>query len=378
MARHVLWGTFDTGKPRVRMMVAAMRAMDPALTVCHRSPWTGIEDKTQVRGLVAWLRLALRWAFAYPVLIVQYLRSPAHDIVVVPYPGNLDVLLIWPFARLRGARVCWDMFISAYDTVAIDRALIRRRGVVARLLYAAEWLSARAADRILLDTQAHGRYIADLYHVPAHKIRAVWVGVEDQVFTRAADPPPAGDLRVLFYGQFIPLHGLDTIVQAIADIRKRPQSPAIHFTIVGSGQEAPRIDHMIADLGLTGIERIAWVPYEKLPALIQRSSVCLGVFSGLGKGGRVIPNKVFQILACGRPLVTMDSPAMREIVSPGLAIRLVRPGDAAHLADTLIQLAHDMQRPGGAEAIHASAALSMPVADADVIRVQMQQALDGM
>ena len=51
------------------------------------------------------------------------------------------------------------------------------------------------------------------------------------------------------------------------------------------------------------------------------------------KAARVIPNKVFQVLAAGAPLITRDSPAIRELVddeTPG--VYLVPPGDPAALA----------------------------------------------
>lgn len=376
--RFLVWGTFDTGKPRVRMLLDALRLEDPALPVCHRNPWAGIEDKSQVKGIAARLAVLARWLLAYPALIAAYLRAPRHDIVVVPYPGNLDVLVLWPLARLRGAKICWDMFLSLYDTAAIDRAMLKRGGVLARLLYAAEWLSTRAADRILLDTRAHAAYIADLFSLPAAKVGAFQVGAETDLFVRAETPPAGQSLEVLFYGQFIPLHGLDIIVEAIALVEQDRAAPPIRFTIVGQGQEQPRIDALIASERLQTVERIRWVDFADLPALIARSSFSLGVFAQDGKGTRVIPNKVFQILSVGRPLITMDSPAIRELVAPSPALRLVPPGDASALAAAILALAQDLSGPGGPEALHQSALAAMPRVGASAVRSQFLEATETL
>ena len=373
---HIVWGTFDTGKPRVRMLVEALYEIDQHMPVYHRSPWVGIEDKTQVKGVKAKLQILARWVLAYPWLIMAYLRAPAHDTVIVPYPGNLDVLVLWPFAKLRGARICWDMFISLYDTAVIDREILARTGVLARLLYAFEWLSTRAASFILMDTQEHARYIAKLYGLANERVRSVWVGVEDRIFARAPAPPPSLVTDVLFYGQFIPLHGVDTIIDAIGMIENQPGAPAMRFVIVGSGQEASRIDQCIVNRRLKSIERIKWVDYADLPALIARSAICLGVFAEEGKAARVIPNKVFQILSVGRPLVTMDSPAIREIVAPGKAVRLVTAGSAVSLADMLVQLARELQSNTTADAIFAALESEMPVAGHTVVRKQLTRALE--
>ncbi len=376
--RFLVWGTFDTGKPRVRTLLAALRLEEPALPVCHRNPWAGIEDKSQIKGLGPKLSLLLRWLLAYPALVWAYLRAPRHQVVVIPYPGILDVLVLWPLAKLRGAKICWDMFLSLYDTTVIDRALLHRGSIAARLLYAAEWLATRAADLVMLDTATHAAYIAELFGLPPAKMAAFQVGAETDVFVRAAQPPATDPIQVLFYGQFIPLHGLDTIISAIELVEQRGEIPELKFTIVGTGQEQPRIDALIAAKGLSAIERISWVEFRALPALIEQSAICLGVFAPDGKGTRVIPNKVFQILSVGRPLITMDSPAIRELASHGPALRLVPPGNAAALADSIIQFARDLAAPGGALALHQSAVATMPQVGASAVRGQFLSATETL
>ena len=49
----------------------------------------------------------------------------------------------------------------------------------------------------------------------------------------------------------------------------------------------------------------------------------------------MIPNKVFQALACGTPVVTADTPAARELLRDGESALLVPPGDPAALVDAI-------------------------------------------
>jgi glycosyltransferase involved in cell wall biosynthesis len=58
----------------------------------------------------------------------------------------------------------------------------------------------------------------------------------------------------------------------------------------------------------------------------------------------VIPNKAFQALACGAPLVTADTPAARELLTDGEAAMLVPPGDPQALARALRSLAAEPER----------------------------------
>ena len=52
--RVVLWGTCDTGKPRVRILIEGLRANGVEVVEIRADPWRGIEDKSQVKGIGRW------------------------------------------------------------------------------------------------------------------------------------------------------------------------------------------------------------------------------------------------------------------------------------------------------------------------------------
>jgi glycosyltransferase involved in cell wall biosynthesis len=343
MPTVVFWGTYDLGKPRVRLLVEGARRAGLDVVECHAPVWGGVEDKSQLRGVGRKLLLVLRWLAAYPRLLLRYWRLPRHDVVIVGYLGVLDVLLLWPFARMRRVPVLWDVFLSLYDTVVCDRKLVSAWSPLAWLLYAAEWVAARAATRPFLDTRAHADYFARLYGLRPGAVGAVPVGAEE-LFAPAPAPPaplPGGEgadaFTVLFYGQFIPLHGLDTVVEAAA------LTPGVRWIIIGHGQEAPRIDARIRELGLDNVRRVAWVDYRELPGWVRQADVCLGIFGSSDKARNVAPNKVYQVLAAGRRVITSDTPAQRELLDLGAGpwLHVVPPGDARALADTILSLRHE-------------------------------------
>ena len=328
--RVVTWGTYDTGKPRVRILLRGLRENGVELTECHRELWGGIEDKSQLAGVFPKMRMALRWLVAYPILIWRYLQLPRHDVVLVGYLGHLDVLVLWPFARLRRVPVVWDAFLSLYDTVVNDRQLVSARNPLAKMLFAWEWLACRAANYVLLDTRAHADYFVSTFAIPPERTGNVLVGVEPETFYPEASKPENtdGPLVILFYGQCIPLHGISTILQAAQAADDLP----IHWILVGQGQEEQKITDLLQRNPSSNIEWIPWVPYERLIEYIWRSDICLGIFGSSGKAGRVIPNKVFQVIACAKPLITRDSPAIRELLGPDMpGVYLINPGDAEAL-----------------------------------------------
>ena len=352
--RIVYWGTYDLGKPRNRILLRGLRENDVEVIEIHADVWSGIEDKSGLAGGWRRLGLLLRWLFRYPPLVARYLCAPRHDAVMVGYLGQIDVLVLWPFARLRGVPIVWDAFLSLYGTVVEDRRMLSPRHPAARGLFALEWLACRVVDRIILDTRAHAEYFAAKFGIAPERFAVAFVGVEPEAFP----PRPSGDprrdpgapLTVLFYGQFIPLHGVDTIVRA-AWLAK---DEAIDWVIIGRGQEEEGIRALIAQTPLRRLTWISWVDYDELKNWIYQADICLGIFGDSDKAARVIPNKVFQVLSAGVPLITRGSPAIREILNPDTpGVRLVPPVDPKALLAAIRDLARGMTMDRGPEPLYA-------------------------
>ena len=117
----------------------------------------------------------------------------------------------------------------------------------------------------------------------------------------------------------------------------------IRWTIIGTGQVAEQIDARIAGLKLTCVRRIPWVRYEELVREVHGTDIALGIFGTSQKAQSVIPNKVFQILAANTPLISGDTPAMRELLAryPDASdrVHLVAPGNPSALATEVLRLA---------------------------------------
>jgi glycosyltransferase involved in cell wall biosynthesis len=247
----------------------------------------------------------------------------AFDALLVGYPGHLDL----PAARraARGRPVVFNPLVSLSDTLVGDRGRFRAGGVAEQVLRAIDRRAFRAADLVVSDTEANAALFRSL---GAPRIEVCLVGAEERVFVPGWSPPRA--FTALFVGKLIPLHGVETILAAAR------LAPELRVRVVGSGQ----LDALVRDHP-PNVEHVPWVDYERLPDELHRATCALGVFGTSAKAARVIPNKAFQALACGTPLVTADTPAARELLRDDESALLVPPGDAEALAAVLRRLAGD-------------------------------------
>jgi glycosyltransferase involved in cell wall biosynthesis len=299
-------------------VISCLRRAGVEVAERHEAVWDGHEHKFGA-GAGAAMRLA--------AAELRLLRGgdPRADAVIVGYPGHLDLSAARRIAH--GRPVVFNPLVSLSDTLVDDRGRFRPGSRAARGLAAIDRRAFKAADLVVADTAAQAPLFRSL---GARRVEVCLVGAEERLFQPGWTRPAGDEFTALFVGKLIPLHGLETILAAAR------LAPELRFRIAGSGQLRPLLEGPPPN-----VEHVDWIDYELLPSELCGASCALGIFGTSAKAARVIPNKAFQALACGTPLVTADTPAARELLSDEGSALLVPPGDAPALAAALRRLAAD-------------------------------------
>jgi glycosyltransferase involved in cell wall biosynthesis len=317
--RVLYFGTYERDYPRNAQVISCLRRAGVEVIERHVGVWEGRRQNWR-----AGVGVAVRLVGAE----LRLLRRPRADFdaIVIGYPGHLDL----PAARraARGRPVVFNPLISLSETLVADRGRFRHGSLAERALAAIDRRALRAADLVVADTSANGGRLRALAELAPERIAVCFVGAEERLFRPGWSPEQA--FTALFVGKLIPLHGLDTILAAARAV------PDLRLRLVGSGQLEPLLRDRPAN-----VEWVRWVEYEHLPRELHRASCALGIFGASEKAQRVIPNKAFQALACGAPLITADTPAARELLADGESALLVPPRDPGALAAALRRLAGD-------------------------------------
>ncbi len=311
-ARRVLWwGRFDPGYSRNRILQLAFESLGWSIAAFRPrlSRFGAVEAR--LRGIAA------------------------GDLVFVPCFRQRDVAAAARFARRHRVPLLVDPLISAWDKQVFERRKFSAASWRGRRLRAREGALLSRAQGVLADTGEHARFFHDELGVPAGRIHVVHVGAEEPLFAPGEELTPNRPPEALFFGSFIGLHGAATIIEAV----RRYRGPPLRWVLLGEGPERARLER-----AAQGLESVAFedrVPYEDLPARIREADILLGIFGASPKAGRVIPNKVYQALACGRPVITRRAPAYPPELAadPASGIVWVPPDDPAALAAAAAELA---------------------------------------
>lgn len=277
------------------------------------------------------------------------LRRPQKpDILWLPCFCHKDMPAAASWSKRLGVPIVYDPLISAYDKQVFERKKCIPASSQAKQIFRWEKQLFQNADLVIGDTEEHANYFHKTFAVDRDKLAVVPVGAEESMFYPSHHGGVENGERkdpftVLFFGSFLSLQGPETIIEAA----RQYLGPKVKWKMVGDGPLLQQCRQLAGDN--PNIEFHPWIPYEELPRMIHSADILLGIFGTSDKANRVIPNKVYQSLACGKPLVTMSSPAFPADF-PGnysLGIEWVEPGNSRDLAAAIAYLArHPEELPG--------------------------------
>lgn len=196
------------------------------------------------------------------------------------------------------------------------------------------FLKAPGARRLVANTQFLADTLAAHYALPdrAGFLLVAPNGVDLERYTDLPTPAQARQqlglpkgFTVGYTGHLYPGRGLETILHLAA------QAPEMNFLLVG-GKPADVQAARQRAAGLLNVKLTGFVPNGELPRYQAAADVLIMPYgqkvSG-SSGGDIAPYlnpmKMFEYLACQRPIVTSDLPILREILDETNAIIL--PGD---------------------------------------------------
>ncbi len=263
------------------------------------------------------------------LLKVRLRHNP--DCYIIGFRGHE---IFWPVRLLTlGKRLIFDSMMSPSDALRYEKKAGEKGRLVSGIVHRIEKMILKSSDMVITDTELHRELFINDFGVAPEKIRAIPVGAYEKRDDAVASPYNNSGLNVLFYGSFLPLHGMDVILDAAQVLIGQP----VHFTLIGGkGRTLDLLMNGIKERRLDNITHVKWVEQHLLfSQYIANADVCLGgPFGATRQAKRVITGKTFQSLCMARTTVVgkIDEDA-------GFADRenclLIEQGDSNQLAKTL-------------------------------------------
>lgn len=262
------------------------------------------------------------------------------DLVWGTSPPMFQAVTAWALARIKRVPFLFEVR-DLWPAFAVAVGVLRSRPLVA----ASEWLERllyRHADCSVLNSPG---FLAHVQARGGHDIEVVPNGADASMFDPASDGAEfrkqhglVDKFVVLYAGAHGLSNDLGVVLQAANQLRKDKK---IAIVLLGDGKDKSALQHEAAQMELDNVIFVAPLPKTQMAQALAAADACLAILKPLKLYATVYPNKVFDYLAAGRPvLLAIDGP-IRDVVEQAGAGVFVPPGDAAALADAIRKLTAD-------------------------------------
>lgn len=277
---------------------------------------------------------------SYWKLLIKHGKVGKYDIAILPlWWGAIQLPLLKIISRKP---VVYFGHGSPYDELVNDRKKIKSSSFTAKFFYFFERLICNLSDLVIKETFAEIEHFTNQMNLGRKKFRVLNIGADESKFPPHPYKEKGKKFVVLYFGTFIPLHGVEVIIKAAKILENNND---IIFRFCGTGQTKQNIENEAQKLQLKNVEFLGFVENDVLQKNIADSDVCLGIFGKSEKAEIVVTHKVYQILCSQKPLITMNSKAIREInLKNNKDCVLVSKQDSKKLAEAILFLKNNEQK----------------------------------
>lgn len=327
----------------------------------YRGTWLYREEMDGIRVLRCWFFIAPNrgvlkrclsfFSFMLSSILFGVFATGKCDVVVGTTPQMLCALGGYLVACVKRrpfvleVRDLWPKHIVDLGTIT-NPWIIRGLERLEMFLY-------RKSRAVVAVAEASRQYIEDR-GVPREKLHTITNGVDENFFIPLEkngirrDRGWSDNFVVLYIGT----HGLSQGLATILDTaRLLADDPRFHFVFVGSGAEWRALEEAAAARGQRNVEFLPHQPKASMPAFYAAAAVCLVPLKKRDVFRYNIPSKMFEIMACARPIILGATGQARQLLEEAGAGIAVEPENPAAYRDAIVHLA---KHPDQCEAFGAN------------------------
>jgi glycosyltransferase involved in cell wall biosynthesis len=268
------------------------------------------------------------------------LRVRDVDLVWGTSPPIFQGMTAWALARLKRCvllfevRDLWPAFAIQVGVLQ-NRILIRLSEWLERFLYS-------HADQVLVNSPG---FVEHVKTRGGGEVALVPNGADTGMFDPSAQGDSYRDAHGLT-GKFVALyagaHGMSNDLGVVLEAASRlSMRPELALVLLGDGKDKPELMARSQEMGLENVFFLPPVPKSEMGAALAAADACIAILKPIPMYGTVYPNKVFDYMAAGRPVILAIDGVIRKVVEDANAGVFVPPGDSDELARTIALLADD-------------------------------------
>lgn len=256
-----------------------------------------------------------------------------------------ELMIAGLLLKMRGKRVIWDVH-EHYPNGILDKYYLPKplRRLISKSFDLFERAVVRFFDYVIYTTPFVGERYATM-KVRSGRVENYPIIELAETFERNPQE------RVIYLGGMSRIRGLVEMVEAFGIVAKR--YPRWELYLVGSCRPASleqELKELAKKLGVeANVKFIAWVPYEEKERLSSQASMGVITYLPYANNTSCLPNKLFDYMLVGLPVIASNFPLYREVVEPnrcGLIVDPSKPDQIARAMEYLIEHPQEARQMG--------------------------------
>lgn len=340
---------------RAGAMVTVVTAMpnrpEGRIHSSYRGRLFALEEGDGIRVLRSWLyarpggglltTLLNNVSFLFTSLLLLLRQAGPIDVLIASSPPWFPHIGGTWFGRWRGVPLVLEVR-DLWPDYLVEMGIVRQPWVVRALLGYERRLLLRADHVVVVTEGLRQRVLAK--GIPSDRVTLITNGVDPAQYypsTESTTLPELqkspGEFLVGYLGNFGAGQSLGCVLEAAGLLRG--SHPQVRFVLVGDGTEYPRIRAMAERLALPNVALRGVIPKEETRAFYNACDLCLVPLAALPVFEGALPSKMFEMMACGRPVLAQSTGEAALHLARSGAGWSVAPGDAAALAGAIGRIA---------------------------------------
>ena len=310
---------------------------------------------------IRWLGRRLDGALGFPAfvnprwvsLLSRTVRAARAD-VIIARDLPLCPTALW-VGRRAGVPVVFDM-AENYPAMMRDIWSVGRQ-------HAMDWILRNPAAVAAVERYCLPRVDHVITVVEESAQRVVHAGVPESRVSVVSNTPflsrlpilpqtdrsPNRPLELIYLGLIEIPRGIEEVLEALAILRDGPRP--VRCTFIGAGRDEQLLRQRALALGVQAEAKfVGFVPYREALELVARADVGVVPHRATEAWNTTIPNKLFDYMGVGLPVVTSDAAPAARIVREAGAGEVFRSQDSRHLAHVITRLFDSNVRAARGEA----------------------------
>lgn len=279
--------------------------------------------------------LFLHTALTFARVPFYYRELRSSDALIVPHMGDTSVFAAAFLKILFGSPVIYFSHNGIYIPSIQNRGMYPEGTLPATTLFYVDRLLHLLSDRVVVFSDESGDRFAETYDIPRERYETIYISVVESNFQLPPETTCPRECDILYWGNFHPHHGVQTMVQAAA------RMPNQEFVFLGQSDKRDRIVEEANRLGLENASFPGFVPSEELVAHIETADAVLGPVEDNPQTEFTIGTKVAEAAYLEKAILIGANPAPMEVFEHRESAHLVDPGNAEELADGVKEICRD-------------------------------------